>query len=260
MVQDVLQFALQKLDEGTPVALLTVTDTHGSSPATPGQMMAVLPDGRTCGTVGGGASEHALVQRAVQALQEGAVSFPFAFDHSEAGMVCGGGMAGYGTVLGAGPRLLIFGGGHVGQQVAALAAQVGFGVTVVEDRPELAENFDGVHYVVATPDEYAEKLHPDQNTYVLICTRGHRTDDNALRFCLGQPLRYLGMIGSKKKVATLYGELRRQGVPEETLKKIYAPVGLNVASGAPAEIAVAVVAEMLLVKNNGTPAHKRDIV
>lgn len=260
MVQDVLQFALQKLDEGTPVALLTVTDTHGSSPATPGQMMAVLPDGGTCGTVGGGASEHRLAQQAVQALRDGTPSFSFSFDHSEAGMVCGGGMSGYGTVLGAGPGLIIFGGGHVAQQVAALAAHVGFGVTVVEDRPELAENFEDARYVLASPEAYAEKLHLDENTYVLICTRGHRTDDDALRFCLGQPLRYLGMIGSKKKVITLFSELRRQGVSEEILAKIYAPVGLDVASGVPAEIAVAVVAEMLLVKNNGTAAHKRDII
>lgn len=258
MTQDVLRFAAQKLEEGLPVTLLTVTKTSGSSPASTGQIMAVLADGSACGTVGGGASEYKLIQQAVQALRQGSSSFTFSINHGDEGMVCGGAMEGFGTVLGAGPKLVLFGGGHVAQQVAPLAANTGFSVTVVEDRPELAAHFSAARFVLAAPADYAKKLHIDADTYVLICTRGHKTDDDALRFCLDKPLRYLGMIGSKAKVSTLFNTLRQQGVPQQTLQKIYAPVGLNVASGAPAEIAVAVVAEMLLIKNGGTPAHKRD--
>lgn len=257
MTKDILFFAAHSLEAGQPVALITITNTHGSSPASPGQMMAVLADGTMKGTVGGGASEYNLAKRAVQALKSGEKSFTFSFDHSEDGMVCGGGMDGYATILGAGPKLLLFGGGHVGQQIAPLATNAGFLVTVVEDRPELASAFTDVQYLVCTPEDYTQKIQTDANTYAVICTRGHKTDDDALRFLLNRPLDYLGMIGSKRKVTTLLDNLRKDGVPEETLAKLYAPIGLDVASGAPAEIAIAVMAEILLVKNGGSPNHKK---
>ncbi|MFV0414034.1 MAG: XdhC family protein [Oscillospiraceae bacterium] len=257
MEQDILAFAAQSLAEGKSVALLTVTETSGSSPATPGQMMAVLANGTSAGTVGGGISEYRLAQRAQAALAAGETVFSFAFDHSEHGMVCGGGMAGFGNVLGGGPRLVIFGGGHVAQSLAPLAAAAGFHVCVVEDRPELEVYFAGVQYLLATPAEYEEKVAADQNTYVVIATRGHSTDKDALQFCLTRQFAYVGMIGSAKKVLALFDDFRKQGVAEEVLQGIYAPIGLDIASGRPAEIAVSVVAEMLLVKNGGSPGHKK---
>lgn len=257
MIQDTLAFAAQKTAEGERVALVTVTETRGSSPASVGQMMAVLSSGETAGTVGGGASEYRLIQQAQAAIQNGEIVFSFSFDHAEEGMVCGGGMSGYGNVLGAGVQLVIFGGGHVAQSLAPAAAAAGFVVTIVEDRPEFAPLFADARYVVATPEEYAEKLSLQQNTYVVICTRGHKMDDHAVRFCLTQNPAYVGMIGSKKKVTVLFDGLRQEGVAEEKLQVLYAPVGLDIASGAPAEIAVSVLAEMLLVKNKGSLRHKK---
>lgn len=257
MIQDTLQFAAGHAAQGQAVALVSVTETGGSSPASPGQLMAVLADGTTCGTIGGGASEHRIAQQAQAAIQNGQASFTFAINHSEEGMVCGGSMAGFATILGAGPRLVIFGGGHIAAALAPLATHTGFAVTVVEDRPELAPSFTGQQFVLATPQEYAQKLTIAQNTYVVICTRGHKCDDDALRFCLQTPPAYLGMIGSKAKVSTLFSALQQEGVSEETLRTIYAPIGLDVASAVPAEIAVSIMAEILLVKNGGTPAHKK---
>lgn len=259
MTQNILRFAAEKLANGQAVALVTVTATHGSSPASPGQVMAVLASGASFGTVGGGASEHALTTRAAQAIQAGETSFAFSFDHGEQGMVCGGGMEGYGIVWGAGHRLVLFGGGHVAQSIAPLAQATGFAVAVVEDRPELAAQFPEARFIVANPAEYAQKVPLTKNDYVVICTRGHRTDDDALRYCLAHATPYLGMIGSQKKVATLFDTLRREGVADDALRRVYAPVGLDVASNAPAEIAISVLAEILLVKNGGSPRHKRDV-
>lgn len=258
MTQDILAFAKEHVAQGNKVALITVTSTEGSSPASIGQFMAVLADGRSMGTVGGGATEYRIIQKAVEAMKNGDRVFEFSFNHAESGMVCGGGMRGFGNVLGSENHLLIFGGGHVAQSLAPLAAATGFFVTVIEDRPEFAASFTGVQYVVCKPEAYEEAIKMPGLTYAVICTRGHKTDDEALRFCLNKPFRYVGMIGSATKVDTLFANLRREGYSEAKLREIYTPIGLDIASAAPAEIAVAILAEILLVKNNGSPQHKRE--
>ena len=258
MIEDVLSFAAQKAAEGKMVALVTVTETSGSSPATTGQMMAVLADGSTAGTVGGGASEHRIIKQALEAMKSGNRVFRFSFDHAEDGMICGGGMAGFGNVLGSHANLCIFGGGHIAQSLAPIAVQTGFSVTVVEDRAEFAAGFENVRYVVCKPREYeaADPLAASQ--YAVICTRGHQTDGEALRYCLGRQLDYIGMIGSEKKVSALTESLRADGVPQAKLDRVYAPIGLDIADSLPAEIAVAILAEILLVKNRGKLRHRKN--
>lgn len=257
MMQDVLAFAAGKVSEGEKVALVTVTETSGSSPASPGQVMAVLSDGFSVGTVGGGASEYRIIRQAVEAIQNGENIFRFSFDHAENGMVCGGSMAGFGNVLGSQASLVIFGGGHVAQSLARIAIPTGFSVTVIEDRPEFAPSFEGARYVVLKPEEY-ETADPVSSTdYAVVCTRGHSTDGEALRYCLTKRPKYLGMIGSAKKVAALLEDMCREGVAREELGRVYAPIGLDIASDLPSEIAVAILAEILLVKNSGKPGHKR---
>lgn len=258
MMQDVLSFASQLVAEGNKVALVTVTATRGSSPASPGQMMAVTAQGKTMGTVGGGTTEYQVIQQAIAAIGAGETVFHFNRNHGESGMVCGGEMEGYGTVLGNENHLFIFGGGHVGQRLAPIALATGFFVTVVEDRSELADAFpEGVKFICSDPQDYEEKVIMTGSPYVVICTRGHATDDDALRYCLTQTTKYLGMIGSKKKVAALFDGLRQLGYTQERLDEIYTPIGLNIASGIPAEIAVSILAEMLMVKNNGSSHHKK---
>lgn len=259
MIQDTLRFAAQQAEEGRAVALVTITETTGSSPAHPGQMMAVLADGSSEGTVGGGASEHQVIRRAVQAIKAGETVFTFGYDHGAEGMVCGGALAGTGTVVGAGLQLHIFGGGHVGQSLARVAVPTGFSTTVIEDRAALADAFENVRYVVCEPPAYPDTIPPASGGYTVICTRGHKTDLDALRFCLTRPYAYIGMIGSRKKVGALFEALRREKIPEERLAALYTPIGLDVASGAPAEIAISILAEILMIKNGGRPRHKRDV-
>ena len=257
MIQDTLNFVAQKTSEGKKVALITVTETNGSSPASPGQIMAVLADGSTVGTVGGGATEFNVRKLAMEAIKNGESIFRFDYDHAENAMICGGSMSGFGNVLGNQVSLCIFGGGHIAQSLARIAVYTGFAVTVVEDRPDLASNFEGVKYVVCEPAEYKTADPASYSDYAVICTRGHITDDEALRYCLTRQLKYLGMIGSKKKVDICLDKVRKEGTAQAELDRIYAPIGLDIADAMPAEIAVAILAEILLVKNKGKLKHRK---
>lgn len=257
MTQDVLAFVHDHVKQGQLVALITVTNTSGSSPASTGQIMAVLEDGTTSGTVGGGASEYRLIQSSIDALKRGDRAFEFEFDHAENGMICGGAMRGYVTIFGNESHLYIFGGGHIAQSLAKVALLSGFAVTVIEDRPEYASEFSGVRYLTSSAEHYAQQVSFTRNAYAVICTRGHKWDDAALRFCLEKPLQYIGMIGSAKKVQTLLQGLQTEGFSNDKLENLYTPIGLNIASEIPAEIAISIMAEILLIKNHGTPSHKR---
>lgn len=256
-MNDVLEFAARYAQEGQSVAIVTVTAVRGSSPASVGQVMAVVEDGTACGTVGGGTSEHMLRKRAVQALADGEEFFDFDFEHVEHDMTCGGGIAGFGKVYGSGLQLVVFGGGHVAQAITKVAVPTGFAVTVVEDRPEFEGEFEGCAYLLSRPEEYPDKVRLNKNTYVVICTRGHQFDEKALRFCIGRELAYLGMIGSARKVGVLFEHLREEGVAQEALDRVFAPVGLDIATRNPPEIAIAILAEMLMVKNGGSSKSMR---
>lgn len=258
MIQKILSFAGERIASGQRVAWVTVMKTHGSSPASAGQVMVVAEDGKTAGTIGGGASEHSVAQRALGAMAASEATFSLAIDHAQDCMVCGGGMEVTGTILGQQARLVIFGGGHIAQALAPMAASTGFSVAVVEDRAEFAADFEEARYIICLPEAYREKVAIAPADYVVICTRGHATDDAALRYSLGQRPAYIGMIGSRRKVATLMEQLRQEGFSEAQLSKVYAPIGLAIATEKPAEIAVAILAEILLVKNNGQTGHLRD--
>ena len=260
MIQDILTFAAEKASEGQKVALVTVTETNGSSPASPGQIMAVSADGRAVGTVGGGPTEYRIIKQALEAIKNGDSIFKFSFDHAENGMICGGGMSGFVNILGSQANLCIFGGGHIAENLARISVRTGFSVTVVEDRPELASNFESTRYMVCEPAEYETTDPACTSDYVVICTRGHKTDEDALRYCLTRQFKYLGMIGSKKKVAALLNKMSVEGVSQADLDSIYTPIGLDIANAVPAEIAVAILAEILLVKNKGKLRHKREIL
>ena len=258
MIQDVLEFASENSKNGKRVALVTVTNTDGSSPASIGQMIAVLADGSIAGTVGGGASEFEVITRAIEAIKGDEKFFSLSIDHAESGMICGGSMELFGNIIGTHTGLCIFGGGHIAQRLARIASETGFFVTVIEDRPEYASEFESARYVVCNPEDYDAENPAVYADYAVICTRGHSTDDKALRYCLGKSLKYIGMIGSKAKVAALFSKLTGEGISREALDRVYAPIGLDIADAVPAEIAVAILAEILLIKNKGSLVHKKD--
>ena len=149
------------------------------------------------------------------------------------------------------PRLIVFGGGHVGAKVGEAAAFAGWRVTVVDDRPEYADSARlsfAERTVVCDWHDLPATLGLDESTYVVVCTRGHQHDATIVEQLGRRDLRYLGMLGSRRKVALTWKLLERAGVPRERLDAIHAPVGLAIGADTPAEIGISVVAEMIAVR------------
>lgn len=151
-------------------------------------------------------------------------------------------------------RLVIVGAGHVGQSVAELAHQVGFDVWVIDDRDKYAnsERFPNAQQIIVGDiGRTLKEFRADANTYCLIVTRGHSHDEEALFHLAEQPARYVGMIGSKRKIRMIFSDLEKQGISTEALDRVYAPLGLDIGSQTVPEIAVSIVAQLVGHRNRG---------
>ena len=149
------------------------------------------------------------------------------------------------------PRLVIAGAGHVGQSLADLAVTIGFEITIIDDRADCAsiERFPrATHRIVGDIESELRRQPVDARTYVVIVTRGHRHDGQALAAVLGSPAKYVGLIGSKRKVMTIFGDLLAQGASIDALCKIHAPVGLEIGAVTVPEIALSIAAELIAVR------------
>jgi xanthine dehydrogenase accessory factor len=159
----------------------------------------------------------------------------------------------------------MFGAGHVGLSIYRIAQQAGFEVIVVDDREAYAnrERFPEAREIHAGDlDSVLPQLAPPDSSYLVIAMRGHLQDMRALQWALGCRARYIGMIGSRRKVRTVFRELEQQGVPAREFDRVYAPIGLDLGATSPEEIAVAIVAEMIAIRR-GCQAplpHLRDRV
>ncbi|MDI7247470.1 MAG: XdhC family protein [Bacillota bacterium] len=245
------------IDEGRRAALATVIATQASSPGLPGFKMLVFPDGSALGTVGGGALEARIIREAQDALTEDAprlVEVELAPGTQDSlGMICGGVARVYIEPIAPRPRVVVFGAGHVGAAVAHVATVAGFRAVVVDDRPEFADRERLVADEVTVSDlpDAARSVHMDSSTYVVIVTRGHAFDREVLAECLRRKPRpaYIGMIGSRSKVRATFDALLGEGLSQEDVACVHAPVGLDIGAKTAQEIAVAIVAEMIAVKN-----------
>jgi xanthine dehydrogenase accessory factor len=149
------------------------------------------------------------------------------------------------------PTVYLFGAGHVSQQIAPLAKRVQFRVVVIDDREIFAnrERFpDADEILVSEFETCFQQLSIDESSYVVIVTRGHLYDGFVLEQAVKTRSRYIGMIGSKKKIHILYQNLMKKGIPKETLERVYAPIGLDINSETPEEIAVSIVAQLIQVR------------
>ncbi len=243
MTAEVLRALLEALERGETVALATVVEVRGASPAPPGARLLLFADGRTVGTVGGGALEQQVRAEALAALAEGHSRLRHYALREEGenatGMLCGGDVRVFIEVHAPAPTLLLIGGGHVGQPLAEMARRVGFRVEVVDVDPG--------HRALEALDGFP--IGPD--TFVVIMTAEANADEEALRRVVNRPAAYIGMIGSRRKVAVLFEHLRQAGVTEEALARVRAPIGLNLGGRAPAEIALAVLAEVVATRYGG---------
>jgi xanthine dehydrogenase accessory factor len=248
------------LQARTPVVVATVVRDSGSVPRRSGAKMLVLPDGKTRGTVGGGLFESLVIRDALNALAcRQSVTRGYSFNPEGTnpqafGAVCGGRAEIFLEVLMPPDRLLIVGGGHCGRALARMASLLDFSIVLADDRAEFARPEDyaypNVESVMHLPPDYAGLPVPDENTYVALVSKGFVTDEAALRRVLDSPAAYIGMIGSKRKREVVYDALRADGVPEEKLSRVHAPIGLDIGADTPEEIAVSILAEIIQVRAN----------
>lgn len=242
---------IEATEAGEHVALATVVGVDGSAPRAAGARMLVWADGRTLGTVGGGNFELQVTRAAVEALAEGRPRRFAVHLTRDLGMCCGGAMEVYIEPMTPRERLVIFGAGHVARPTAALARDLGFEVTVVDERDEYAtpERFPGAAVVCADPRRWVETLRTDARTYVLLVTHDHALDQDLLETLLPRTWAWLGLIGSRAKVAKFFVRLRAAGLDEALFAKVSTPVGLDIGAETPEEIAVSIAAELVRVRH-----------
>ena len=254
---DIYEEIVRLRQAGRKGALATIVHTQGSIPSYQSSKLLVRDDGSFAGTVGGGCVEAevwAAAQEVMRLERPRKLTFNLNSDpRYDAGLTCGGTLEIYVEPILPQPVCYLFGGGHVSLAVARLAGAAGFGVVVVDDRPRFAnrERFPEAAAVYA--DEW-EKVFPqlavNESSYLVIVTRGHKDDMRVLRWAVATPARYVGLIGSKRKVIEIYKILESEGVPRETLERVHAPIGVEIGALTPEEIGVSIVAELIAVRRN----------
>jgi len=250
----------EALKKNIPSALITVLTHAGSSPGKQGSVMAVISNGETYGTIGGGSLEHSATKEALDAIKAG-TDKELSFDLTEDGMMCGGNVRLYIKTFTPSERLIICGCGHVGQKLYQQGIMQGFAVTVIDDRPEYAtrENFpDASDVICGDADKVLSEMNIDDTCYIALVTRSHATDFDALGAAVQTNAAYIGMLGSTKKVKTVMDKLTAEGVEKSVLDKVYAPMGLDIATIKTEEIALSIISEIMLVKNSGSLRHMKD--
>lgn len=259
------------IGRGEPCALATVATTKGSVPRQPGAKMMVLAGGLARGTIGGGKFEALVVEDCLVALKTGHVQLksytlregtPGSF-----GAICGGEVTVLIEPFLPAATLYVFGAGHCSQALAPLARACGFRVIVLEDRAEYLEAFSSsdAQVLMQPAREFLDGQNFRPSDAAVLVNRNYLLDQEALHALLthsvaGDRLGYIGMIGSERKVARVYDELLKRGVPAETLKRVHAPIGLDIGADSPAEIAVSILGEILAVlrgRPGGPLANRR---
>lgn len=248
MSLEALKAAIAAMEGGRPAALCTVVGVDGSAPRSTTARMVVYGDEATVGTVGGGSFEHRVIAEALQALNDGRPRRFRAHLTRDLGMCCGGAMDVLIEPLEGVPRLHCFGGGHVARPTVALARELGFEVSVYDERDEwlTPERFPGCRLVPGNPRRQLPTTGPLD--YLLIVTHEHALDQDLLEALLPGHYAWLGMIGSRTKVAKFFLRLRAGGVDEALFRRVSAPVGLDIGAETPEEIAVSIAAELVRVR------------
>ncbi|MBI4178859.1 XdhC family protein [bacterium] len=260
--QEKLQVELADvLSRGKGVTVVTVTAADLSTPQSPGAKMLVYPDGSISGTVGGGPVEAFVKKEALVAFREGKPrTAEYRLVMSETGMYCGGKMTFFIEVYPAKSTLFVLGAGHVGRATARLAEFLGMPMVVVDDRPEyaVAGLYPSATVICEAYDFVFEKLPITDLDYVVIVTRCHTHDEICLEKAMKTPARYIGVIGSRTKIKTLFGRMNKRGVRPQSDPRVFAPIGLDLGDETVENIALSIHAEIAKLKVSRTGAHMRE--
>lgn len=278
MQQDILKLVHEELCQGGTGVLCTLVDSEGSSPRHLGARMWIRPNGSVVGTIGGGVVEFRVIERAKDMFEKRSAPLlhresMWNDEVSEGEPACGGDVGIFMEILGQDREIVIFGAGHVGLAIAQLGSFAGFRVTVWDERPEFAstERFPSAQVVVCPVSQILTSgIRFHEGTYVVIVTRGHALDAAVAKLLDGTTAAYVGMIGSRRKIATVREALRVDGVSSAHLDRLFQPVGLPIGAETPEEIAVSVLSEIIAVASGadlralrapllqgGTPASPR---
>jgi xanthine dehydrogenase accessory factor len=217
--------------------------------------MLVFADGRTVGTIGGGCYEHDAFWKARGALESrksDVIHYELNDDLAEeTGLICGGQMDVFIEPIEPAPRLYLLGAGHVGYQLGQIAPSVGFRLHVADDREKFANatRFPAADEIVVEDlAEWTGRAEIPASSFIVVLTRGHRQDLDVLRALADREFRYIGLIGSKAKVARLTASLLEAGVSADWIQRLHAPIGFDIGAVSPEEIAVSILAELIAVR------------
>jgi len=247
-MNEVLSRIEQLTASGQACVLVTVVENAGAAPGKVSFKMLIIPDGKTCGTVGGGSLEAAAIRDALLIFRSQKSELKH-YDLDALGMCCGGSSTLFFDYFPAARTLLIFGGGHCGQALYKMAPQIGFHVRVFDNRPELRPQFAEADLTLCDLAKLPPESFPETDCYAAIMTYNHQFDYAVLKQLLtcGKSFEYIGLIGSIHKVKETRTRLVEEkiAIPEQ----FYSPIGLNIGAQTPAEIAVAIMGEIVGVVN-----------
>jgi xanthine dehydrogenase accessory factor len=258
MTVDIFQALAEVEKNHESAALCTVVKSVGSTPRHVGSKMLVYPDGKFIGTVGGGDLEHRVLDEAWIAMSDGEsrlltyrMSDPSRGDVG----VCGGTVEVFVEPILPPAMIVVIGAGHVGKAVVHLAKWLGFRVAVSDDRPEFCtpEAVPGAdEYYPVEMGKLPEHLKINKRTYIVITSRGANVDVVGLPGLLESNPAYIGVIGSRRRWLTTVKGLKEKGISEEKIASVHSPMGLELNAETPEEIAVSILAEILMLKDKGT--------
>jgi xanthine dehydrogenase accessory factor len=258
MMDNIYSSILEAQSKGIASALCTVIKSSGSVPRHESAKMLVYLDGRFVGTIGGGEMESRVIEAAKSIARSGEakiVEYNLVDPKQGDPGVCGGTVEIFIEPINPPATILIVGAGHVGRATAKLAKWLGFRVIVADDRSDLASPEwipDADQYVTGSIAQQLDQITINAQTYILSLTRGVKIDIENLPTLLETNAAYIGVIGSRRRWQTALKELRAKGVSEEKLSRVHAPIGLELNAETPEEIAVSIMAEVVMERNKGT--------
>ncbi|MGQ9648349.1 MAG: XdhC family protein [Thermodesulfobacteriota bacterium] len=253
-MEDLFETIANLKKSGEPSALVIIVKAKGSTPRRAGAKMVVRRDGKTIGTMGGGDLEKRVIEEALEAIRQSeprTASFTLDREKGKLDMMCGGELEIYIEPILPDDKVIIFGAGHITRSLAPMLQRSGFLVSVIDDSADLLQKdkFPEIENLsLENMEEAARELPSDPNAYVILLSRGFSRDEAILRELIQKEFKYVGMIGSMKKIKAMEENLRKQGVPKEAFSKLQAPIGMDIGGETPEEIAISIAAEIIAVK------------
>ena len=257
---EIYQELVKVISRGERAVLATIITSQGSAPRKAGAKMLIKADGTFVGTIGGGGTEHKIRRNVNEVMKSGEpqiVRFDLSGKDEALAMICGGQMEVFLEPILPAETLYLFGAGHISQSTTTMAKMMGFRVVVIDPRPEYnnVDRFPEADSLIVEEYESAfSKLGVDENSYIVIYTTGYVVDEQCLHFAVGTKAKYIGMIGSKKKIKEVKEHLRQKGVASEQLDRVHSPMGLEIGAETPEEIAISILAELIKLKRTGEKA------